>query len=254
MNEIDIAVGASWHPFAWLGLTHPFFTIGQEEIHVIIQTWIILCILFLVCLPVRWLLKNRFGIARYLIISAVDTMIGLCKQAMGVLVFPHLAFVTSIFIFILFCNLVPIIPWMEEPTKNLNTTLALAITSFIYTQYHGIRVNGLRGYLKEYTEPFLLMAPLHVISKLASIVSMSFRLFGNIYGGAMITSLYMTLIKRNIIFELIGLGSGLNFVIIFFFCLFEGFLQAFVFTMLSLTYLSIAIAHDEQESTERISA
>ena len=73
---------------------------------------------------------------------------------------------------------------MEEPTQNLNTTLALAMTSFFYVQYNGIRAHGIKGYLKEYTEPFIIMAPLHIISKLASIVSMSFRLFGNIYGGA----------------------------------------------------------------------
>ena len=248
MNELDVAVGQSWHPFAWLGLTNPFFTIGHDEIHVIIQTWIILAILFLLFLPVRWLLKNKYGIARYLIITAVNNMIGLCKQAMGSLIFPHLAFVTSIFIFILSCNIISIIPWMEEPTQNLNTTLALAISSFFYTQYYGIRTHGFKGYLKEYTEPFLIMAPLHIISKIASIVSMSFRLFGNIYGGAMITSLYMALIKRNVILETIGLCLGLNFVIIFFFGLFEGFLQAFVFTMLSLTYLSIAIAPEEHQS------
>lgn len=247
MNELDLAVGQTWHPLAWLGCTHPFFSIGPEETHVIVQTWIILGIIFLLCLPVRWLLKNRFGIPRYLILSSVDSMIGLCKQSMGTLIFPHLAFVTSIFLFILFCNIISIVPWMEEPTQNLNTTLALAVTSFFYVQYNGIRAHGIKGYLKEFTEPFIIMAPLHIISKLASIVSMSFRLFGNIYGGATITSLYFdTLIKRHVLLELVGLATGLNFVIVFFFGLFEGFLQAFVFTMLSLTYLSIAIAHDEQ--------
>ena len=83
MNELDVAVGQTWHPLAWLGFTHPFFSIGPEEAHVIVQTWIILGIIFLLCLPVRWLLKNRFGIPRYLILSFVDSMIGLCKQSMG---------------------------------------------------------------------------------------------------------------------------------------------------------------------------
>ena len=165
---------------------------------------------------------------------------------MGSLIFPHFAFVTSIFLFILFCNIISIVPWMEEPTQNLNTTLALGITSFLYVQFNGLRAHGIKGYLKEYTEPFFIMAPLHVIGKLASIVSMSFRLFGNIFGGAIITGMYMNLIKRYVILEIVGLGMGLNFVILFFFGLFEGFLQAFVFTMLSLTYLSIAIAHEEQ--------
>jgi F-type H+-transporting ATPase subunit a len=250
MNNLDVTAGHAWHPFAWLGLTHPFFTIGHDEVHMIVQTWIILVILFLLCLPIRWLLKNRYGIARYIILSGVNTMIGLCKQAMGTLIFKHLAFVTSIFLFILLCNIITIFPWMEEPTQNINTTLALSITSFLYVQYQGIRAHGIKGYLKEYTEPFFIMAPLHIISKVASIVSMAFRLFGNIFGGAMITSLYMALIKRSLIFELIGLGLGLNFLILFFFGLFEGFLQAFVFTMLSLTYLSIAIAHEEEPTKE----
>jgi F-type H+-transporting ATPase subunit a len=249
MNNIDVAVGHAWHPLAWLGLTHPFFTIGHDEAHMLIQTWIILGILFLLCLPVRWLLKNRYSISRYIILSGVNTMIGLCKQAMGKLIFKHLVFVTSIFLFILLCNIITIFPWMEEPTQNINTTLALSIISFLYVQYQGILTHGIKGYLKEYTEPFIIMAPLHIISKVASIVSMAFRLFGNIFGGAMITSLYMALIKRNAIFELVGLGSGINFIILFFFGLFEGFLQAFVFTMLSLTYLSIAIA-DEDTSKE----
>jgi F-type H+-transporting ATPase subunit a len=247
VNKIEVAVEQAWHPFAWLGLTHPFFTIGHDEIHVIMQTWIILLILFFLCLPVRWILKNRLGVPRYLILSGINTLIDLCKQAMGKLIFQHFAFVASIFIFILISNIIAIIPWMEEPTQNINTTLALSLTSFFYVQYHGIKAHGLRGYLKEYTEPFFVMAPLHIVSKLASIVSMAFRLFGNIFGGAIILSMYSSLIQRSIILEIIGLMTGLNFIILGFFSLFEGFLQAFVFTMLSLTYLSIAISHEEQE-------
>jgi F-type H+-transporting ATPase subunit a len=247
VNNLEVAVEQSWHPLAWLGVTHPFFTVGHDEVHVIIQTWIILLILFLLCLPVRWILKNRQSILRHLILSGVNTLIGLCKQAMGKLIFPHFAFVSSIFIFILVSNIISILPWMEEPTQNINTTLALSLTSFLYVQYHGIKANGLGGYLKEYIEPFFVMAPLHIISKLASIVSMAFRLFGNIFGGAIISSMYGSLIRRSIILEVIGLGTGLNFLVLGFFSLFEGFLQAFVFTMLSLTYLSIAITHEEQE-------
>ncbi len=246
MTEFGGAVGQTWHPLAWLGFTHPFFSIEAGQAHIILQTWIILGLLFLLCLPVRWLLKNRFGPARYLILQFVDTFIGLCKQSMGCLIFPHLAFITSIFIFIFLCNIISIVPFMEEPTSNPYTTFALGITSFLYVQFKGIRAHGITGYLKEYTEPFFIMAPLHLIGKLASIVSMSCRLWGNIFGGFIITNLYFNgLLQHHVLFQAAGLVTGLNFVIIFFFGLFEGFLQAFVFTMLSLTYLSIAIAHDE---------
>ena len=79
---------------------------------------------------------------------------------------------------------------------------------------------------------------------------MSDGLFGNIYGGAMIGSIYQHAIEGSVTFETAGLISGLNFVILAFFGLFEGFLQAFVFAMLSLTYLSIAIQKEEYTAKE----
>jgi F-type H+-transporting ATPase subunit a len=84
------------------------------------------------------------------------------------------------------------------------------------------------------------MLPLNVIGKLSSIISISFRLFGNIFGGAIITKLYFGAIGGSIILELLGLLSGLNFLIVAFFTLFEGLLQAFVFAMLTLTYLALS--------------
>jgi F-type H+-transporting ATPase subunit a len=79
---------------------------------------------------------------------------------------------------------------------------------------------------------------------------MSFRLFGNIFGGATISNIYFGAIKGSFVLETLGLFSGINIIITLFFGLFEGFLQAFVFTMLSLTYLSIAMAHAEPDDTK----
>lgn len=241
-------IGGAEHvlkPLAVFGLNSAFFDI---DTHVVMQTWIVLLIIFLICLPVRWILKKRQGIARYLVLSFTRNFVDLCNQAMGKLIFKHFAFVTTVFIFILVCNIVPILPWAEEPTRNLSTTLAMSLTSFFYIQFHAVRTHGLLGYLKEYTDPFPIMAPLHVVSKVASIASMALRLFGNIFGGSLIYStIYLGIIKSHVIFEIFGL-CGFNFLILFFFVLFEGFLQAFVFTMLSLTYLSIALAHDEQSN------
>jgi F-type H+-transporting ATPase subunit a len=85
------------------------------------------------------------------------------------------------------------------------------------------------------------MLPLNVIGKLATVVSISFRLFGNIFGGSIISSIYFNAIQGRFLLELIGLISGINLIMVLFFGIFEGFLQAFVFSMLSLTYLSIAL-------------
>ncbi len=241
--------GLEWRPLALFGLESPFFSI---DAHLVIQTWIVLLVLFIFCLPVRWLLRKRYGVTRYLILSLVRTFVGLCQQAMGTLIFRHLVFIMTIFLFIFLCNTITTIPWMKEPTQSLNTTLALGLISFFYVQFSGIRAHGVVGYLREYVEPLFVMAPLHVVGKLASIISMSFRLFGNIFGGAIISELYTLTIQKSVALEIIGLFSGLNFLVLLFFGLFEGFLQAFVFTMLSLTYLSIAIQSPEQPQGEAV--
>lgn len=244
MADFEITSTEYWQPLSWLGLTNSFFTLGSKEFHMIIQTWIILGLILMLCLFARLALKRGWIIPRYLILAFVKSFISMCKQSMGTFVFKHFAFITSIFIFILFCNIIPVIPWMEEPTQNINTTLALSLLSFLYVQYQGIRVHGILGYLKEYIDPLPPMAPLHLVGKIASIVSMAFRLFGNIFGGSVILTLWTSVLKLNIVVEILGLILGINFLILFFFGIFEGFLQAFVFTMLSLTYLSIAI-HEE---------
>ena len=130
---------------------------------------------------------------------------------------------------------------MEEPTASINTTLALAIIGFFYIQIHAIKHHGIKEYAKEYFQPFFLMLPLHIVGKLSNIVSMSFRLFGNIFGGATISKIYLSLIKSSIVYEVLGILSGINFIFPLFFGLLEGLLQAFVFTMLTLSYLSIAL-------------
>ena len=86
--------------------------------------------------------------------------------------------------------------------------------------------------------------PLNVVGKLATVVSLSFRLFGNIFGGFLISQIYFTAIEGSFWLELGGIITGINLILKVFFCLFEGYLQAFVFTMLTLTYLAIAMQKD----------
>jgi len=165
----------------------------------------------------------------------------LCKQTLGSFSFNHFAFITSMFVFIFSCNLFAVIHGIEEPTKDLNTTLALGIIAFLYAQFYAIKENGLVSYSKDYFRPFFLMLPLNIVGKIATVVSLSFRLFGNIFGGFIIAKIYYGFIGGSIIGESIGLLFGVNLIITLFFGLFEGFLQAFVFSMLTLTYLSIAL-------------
>ncbi len=161
----------------------------------------------------------------------------------------YVPFVGSLFIFILFLNFLGIIPGLQPPTADLNTTLALGITAVLGVQIIAIKELGLGGYLKHLAgdPPLLgiLMFPLEVIAQLSRAGSLAVRLFGNIFG------------EKSVVIELTALGIitfvGTAFFIpipvqipMLFFGLFAGFLQAFVFTILTSIYIVLFIEHDEE--------
>jgi F-type H+-transporting ATPase subunit a len=225
-------------PLANFGLTSPFWSIN---LHTILATWAVLIVLVVLSLATQYALKHRPNIFSFLVISFVQNFKDLVDQTLGAFHFKHFTFIAGLFLFILTCNLISIIPGLEEPTSDVMTTLALGISAFLYTQFSAIQTNGLTHYLKGYLKPFFVMLPLNIISNLATIISISFRLFGNIFGGFVISSLWHSFIHTSLILEILGLISGINLIITIFFVLFEGFIQAFVFAMLSLTYLSLEV-------------
>jgi F-type H+-transporting ATPase subunit a len=139
--------------------------------------------------------------------------------------------VCALFMFLLLSNWLGIIPHLDEPTKDLNTTLGLGIMGFCIAHYAGIKSKGFKAYIKEYFEPIFFMMPLNLIGELAKIVSISFRLFGNIMGGSIII-LVVSYLTYSIV-----LPPFLNA----FFGLFVGTIQAFVFTMLTVVYISVQV-------------
>ncbi|MCL2000962.1 MAG: F0F1 ATP synthase subunit A [Planctomycetes bacterium] len=137
------------------------------------------------------------------------------------------------------------IPAFEEPTADLTLPLTLAII-FVVILGHGsgLRYNGLRGYLKEYFSPGGIigigMFPLNVVGKIAELISISFRIFGNILGGAIIMSVVAGLVH----YFLVPIGMyG-------YFSLFCGTIQAFVFTMLAVTYISMEAGERTEEEVD----
>lgn len=237
MNGAELIETEQWSLASFFDVEeHPLFIANSE---IIIHTWIIMAILALFLACVKFILAHT-KLGRFILIQVVSFFIDLTKQSLGAFVYSHCVFAGALFIFIALCNIAPLIPWLEEPTRDLNTTLALGIISFIYVQSVAIQTRGIIPYIKDFFQPFFVMLPLNVIGKLSSIVSISFRLFGNIFGGAIITKLYFSAISGSIILESLGLLTGFNFLITAFFTLFEGILQAFVFAMLTLTYLSLS--------------
>ena len=145
---------------------------------------------------------------------------------------PYLA---ALFIFILICNLIGLIPGLESPTSSPVVPLGMALVTFIYYHYHGIRANK-AGYIKQFLGPVWWLAPLmlliEIISHLARVLSLTVRLFANIYAGDLVTLAFFSLIPLGIPLIFMGLHVLVSL------------LQAFVFMLMSAIYLSLAVAHD----------
>lgn len=183
----------------------------------------------------------------YISRSYVRFFMDLVEQSCGREALRHTLFIASLFSFILICNTISLIPGLHEPTENLNTTLALALISFCYVTIQSIRSVGIKNYLAEYFQPFFFLFPLHVLGKISSIVSLACRLFGNIYGGTIIVQMLKKAVSGSIIAHLLCLCTGFSLLVTLFFIVFEGIIQAFVFSILTLTYLSMGIVQEEHE-------
>ncbi len=160
----------------------------------------------------------------------------------------YVPFVGSLFIFILSLNYLGLTPGFQAPTADLNTTLALGITAVLGVQIIAIKENGIGGYLKHLmgTPAWLgvLMFPIEVIAQLSRAGSLALRLFGNIFGEE---SVIVELTKLGLIVLIAGVVPIIPVQVpMLFFGLFSGFLQAFVFTLLTSIYIVLFIEHGEE--------
>ncbi len=196
----------------------------------IMYTWIVMLLILvfgILSTRKRGVIPNPFQIFGELFVTI---LYDLTEDALGKEMGKKYApLICALFMFLLLCNWIGIIPHLEEPTKDLNTPLSLGVMGFCIAHYVGIKTKGFKAYIKEYFEPFFIMMPLNLIGELAKIVSISFRLFGNIMGGAIII-LVVSYLTYSIL-----LPPLLNA----FFGLFVGAIQAFVFTMLTVVYISV---------------
>ncbi len=161
---------------------------------------------------------------------------GMVKDTLGKENIHFTPYLLTLFLFIWFSNLIGIIPipGFIEPTRNLNVPLGMGIAALSVVHFMSIKKKGLWAYMKEYGEPMFFLAPLNIVGELSKVVSISFRLFGNIMGGGIIILVVSALTK--LIIVPIGLYG--------FFGIFAGTIQAFVFAMLAMSYLAVAIAEE----------
>jgi F-type H+-transporting ATPase subunit a len=216
-------------PVKWFGEDSSIFNFRLWRMLIYVDIFIILLAL-LVNFNLAFI-PTKIQVVFELIYTFFEDLI---NETLGERAKDFIPYILTLFLFIFISNwasLLPI-PGISEPTKNLNVPFGLGMMAICVVHYNSLKKKGLYEYCKAYCEPLIFLLPLNLVGEVSKVVSISFRLFGNLFGGAII-GLVVSTLTLNIIVPV-----GLNM----FFVMFAGTIQAFVFTMLSLTYLSNEIA------------
>jgi F-type H+-transporting ATPase subunit a len=200
------------------------------------------------------MIPGRLQNAVEMLVSALNDFItGILGEKHGRRFVPFLG---SLFIYIWVMNLAGLVPGLEAPTSSLNTTFALGITVFLYAQWVGLRSLGPVGYFdhllgspRDLMSWILvpLMLPIHILGELAKPISLSSRLFGNIFGEDMLLVAFASLGVTTVAFLNLPIGLPLQLPFMFL-ALLTGTIQALVFTVLSTIYLLLMLPHDDHHA------
>ena len=220
-----------------------FHVEGHEVIpNYLVMTMLIVLLVTIVCLVMRSRLSvENPGKFQILLEDGVTAVVGLLEEWIGPDGRRYLPLIATLGLFILLGNYAGLIPGLMAPTSNINVTLGCAVTTWVYYHYQGFRKQGVVNYLKHFAVPPgapVWMAPLMLIIELIShssrLLSLSLRLFGNIFGEELV---------------IVILGSIIPFIIplpMMFLGMVTGGLQAFIFVLLSIIYLQAAVAVEHE--------
>jgi F-type H+-transporting ATPase subunit a len=227
------------------GPTVVFEVAGIQVTETVTVTWFIMAVLIIFSILVTRNLKKVPGPVQSIVETVVEAVNNLTAQTMGDDKMGFAPYMGTLLIFLAIANLIGLLG-MRPPTADVNTTMSLAIITFVLIHINGARSKGIGGYLKSFTEPLPPLLPLNIIGELANPISLGFRLFGNIVGGLVIMSLvYGGLASLST--ALLGpsappiLSAGVPAVLHVYFDMFAGVLQSFIFTMLTMVYIAMAM-------------
>jgi F-type H+-transporting ATPase subunit a len=195
-----------------------------------------------VCLFVRRSLSvENPGRLQILVEDAIGAVQGMLHDYVGPKGPRYLALVATMFAFVLSGNLMGLIPGLMAPTSNINVTLGCALTVAVYYHIQGVKEQGLGAYLKHFAAPpgaplFIapIMLPIEIISHLSRVLSLSLRLFGNIFGEELVILILFSIIPFLVPLPMMFLG------------LITATLQAFIFALLTTIYLGGAVGADDE--------
>lgn len=210
----------------------------------VVTSWFLMAIIMILTFLGTRNLQMIPGRGQIVVETVVGGINNLTKQTMGEKNAHFAPYIGTLIIFIAFSNLSGLVG-LRPPTADINTTLGLALITFFMIQGFSIYSKGIIGYIKSFFQPIVFMAPLNVIGELATPISLSFRLFGNITGGLIMMSLlysalgYATEVVLHIPIPILQVGIPAFLHI--YFDLFAGLIQSFIFSMLTMVFVANAL-------------
>ena len=208
----------------------------------ILMSWLIMLVLIFISYYTKKRLKEKPGRWQVAWEFIVDSFDKFCQDSLGEKGRHFMPLVAALFLFVGLSNVIGVIPvpGFAPPTQDLNTTLSLGILCFFIAHGSGIYYKGFKNYVAGYFEPMIvikgtripnvLIFPINVVGEAGKVISHSFRLFGNIMGGGVLIVVAGELTRQLFYF---------NTILQIFLGLFIGIVQAFVFSILALTYISV---------------
>lgn len=170
----------------------------------------------------------------------VEHFEGLMHDMFGTDPRPFTPLIVTLALFIAVANLLGLVPGLHSPTADFSTTAALAIIVFVAVPYYGIRTRGLRGYLAHYVELSPLLLPFEIITEFSRTLALAVRLFGNVMS------------EELVIAVLLSLAGLLVPVPIMMLSVLTSLVQAYIFAVLTVVYLSASVrGHDQNSNTNR---
>lgn len=200
----------------------------------ILFSWIVMAILIIFSIFVKKNIKNKklnnksistLQVISELVIDFIEKQINSGTNIGTNIIFP---FISTLFLFIILANLISLLPFSSSPTGSLSTTVALAITTFIFAILIGIKEKGL-CFFKKYFEPIFIMAPINIVGDIAKVVSMSIRLYGNITSTSVVIAIML-----EITFLSVGFPVLINIL-----SMISGIIQAYIFSTLAIIMMSL---------------
>ena len=224
-----------------------------------VNSWLVIIALFFFCLYLTHGISEKGGLRRQMVAEwIIEKTDNLVKENMGEFFKSFSPFVASIIALSVFSSLLTLLG-LYPPTSDLNVIAGWAVLVFVLITYYKLK-GGLLCYLKGFTEPIPVFTPFNIISEFATPVSMSFRHYGNILSGSVIAALVsagLTGLSNKVLGWLPGaIGEfplfrvGIPAVLSLYFDIFSGCLQAFIFAMLTMLYVSGGFPQDEWEKRQ----